>query len=83
MVKVACPGPSRRRSPDGGQTWEPARVIMDMGKYGGLPEEQNGCSDPGIIVDHKTGEIFCFAVWMHGNPGKHVFGNASRLPPAR
>lgn len=59
------------RSSDGGQTWESPRVIMDMGEYGGLPQEQNGCSDPGIIVDQKTGEIFCFAVWMWGKAGKH------------
>jgi len=59
------------RSTDGGRTWEPVRVIMDMGKYGGLPEEQNGCSDPGILVDQNTGDVFCFAVWMHGKPGKH------------
>jgi sialidase-1 len=59
------------RSIDGGQTWEAPRVIMDMGQYGGLPQEQNGCSDPGIIVDAQTGEIFCFAVWMNGKPGKH------------
>lgn len=59
------------RSTDGGQTWEPVRVIMDMGEFGGQPQEQNGCSDPGIIVDHKTGEVFCFAVWMNGKPGKH------------
>lgn len=59
------------RSTDGGQTWEPARVIMDMDKYGGLPQAENGCSDPGIIVDQKTGEIFCFALWMNGKPGKH------------
>jgi len=59
------------RSTDGGQTWEPVRVIMDMGEYGGLPQEQNGCSDPGLIVDCVTGTIFCFAVWMHGKPGKH------------
>jgi sialidase-1 len=59
------------RSTDGGRTWEGVRVIMDMGQYGGLPQEQNGCSDPGIIVDQKTGEIFCFAVWMNGKPGKH------------
>jgi sialidase-1 len=68
------------RSSDGGQTWEPVRVIMDMGKYGGLPEEQNGCSDPGIIVDRKTGEIFCFAVWMHGNPGKHQWTGDGSAP---
>jgi sialidase-1 len=59
------------RSVDGGRTWEPPRVIMDMGEYGNLPQEQNGVSDPGIIVDEKTGEIFVFAVWMWGKPGKH------------
>ena len=59
------------RSTDGGQTWEPARAIMDMGEFGGLPQEQNGCSDPGLIIDQQTGEIFCFAVWMNGKPGKH------------
>ncbi|MBI1917052.1 MAG: exo-alpha-sialidase [Planctomycetes bacterium] len=59
------------RSTDGGSTWEPQRVIMDMGKYGGLPEAENGCSDPGILVDQQTGESFCFAVWMNGKPGKH------------
>ncbi len=59
------------RSMDGGRTWEPPRVIMDMGEFGGLPQEQNGCSDPGIIVDQQTGEIFCFALWMNGKPGKH------------
>lgn len=59
------------RSTDRGTTWEPTRVIMDMGEYGGLPQEQNGCSDPGIIVDRQTGEIFCFALWMNGKPGKH------------
>lgn len=59
------------RSVDGGKTWEPVRVIMDMGEYGGLPQEQNGCSDPGLIVDRQTGEIFCFALWMNGKPGKH------------
>ena len=59
------------RSTDGGQSWEPVRVIMDMGEYGGLPQEENGCSDPGLIIDHETGEIFCFALWMNGKPGKH------------
>ncbi len=59
------------RSTDGGRTWDPVRVIMDMGEFGRLPQEQNGCSDPGIIVDHQTGEIFCFAIWMNGKPGKH------------
>ncbi len=68
------------RSTDGGRTWEPVRVIMDMGEFGGLPEEQNGCSDPGIIVDHQTGEIFCFAVWMNGKPGKHQWTDDGSEP---
>lgn len=59
------------RSTDGGQTWETPKVIMDMGTYGGLPQEQNGCSDPGILVDQQTGEIFCFSLWMNGKPGHH------------
>lgn len=59
------------RSVDGGQTWESPRVVMDMGEHGGLPQEQNGCSDPGLIVDANTGEILCFALWMWGKPGKH------------
>lgn len=59
------------RSIDGGQSWEPVRVIMDMGEYGELGQEQNGCSDPGIVVDDRTGHIFCAAVWMHGKPGQH------------
>lgn len=59
------------RSTDGGRTWDAPRVIMDQGRFGGLPEELNGCSDPGIVVDQQTGEIFCFAVWMHGKPGQH------------
>ena len=59
------------RSTDGGQSWEPVKVIMDMGEFGGLPQELNGCSDPGLIIDRQTGEIFCFALWMNGKPEKH------------
>ncbi len=68
------------RSTDGGQSWEPVRVIMDMGEYGGLPQELNGCSDPGLIVDRQTGEIFCFAVWMNGKPGKHQWNDDGSEP---
>ncbi len=68
------------RSTDGGQTWEPARVIMDMGEYGGLPQKENGCSDPGIVVDRNTGEIFCAAVWMYGRPGKHQWSEGGSEP---
>lgn len=54
------------RSIDGGITWEAMRVVLDMGTWGGLPEKFNGASDPCILVDRITGEIFVFACWMHG-----------------
>lgn len=67
------------RSTDGGKTWEPPRPIMDMGEFGGLPEDQNGCSDPNILVDKATGEIIVSAVWTHGRPGTHQWrGNGSQ-----
>jgi len=59
------------RSTDGGKTWEPPRPIMDMGEFGGLAQDLNGCSDPNILVDETTGEIFVSAVWTHGKPGTH------------
>lgn len=58
-------------SKDGGQTWTEPRPIMDMGEYGGKPENENGCSDPGILVDRETGEIFVSALWTHGKPNTH------------
>ena len=68
------------RSTDGGRTWEPPRVIMDMGEFDGLPQEQNGCSDPGIVVDQQTGEIFCGAMWMWGKTGKHQWDGDGSEP---
>ena len=68
------------RSTDGGQSWEPVRVIMDMSEYGGLGQEENGVSDPGIVVDQNTGEIFCAAVWMWGKPGKHQWSEDGSEP---
>ncbi|MFP6765129.1 MAG: sialidase family protein, partial [Planctomycetaceae bacterium] len=68
------------RSMDGGQTWSPQRVIMDMQEYGGLPQEQNGVSDPGIVVDPQTGEIFVSAVWTWGKPGTHQWNKDGSEP---
>lgn len=66
------------RSTDGGRTWEPVRIAMDMGEYGGLPQAENGVSDPGLVVDLKTGTIFCFGTWMNGKAGYHQWvGNGS------
>ena len=58
------------RSTDGGTTWERMKVIMDMGEWGGLPENQNGIGDPSVLVDQVTGTIWVAAVWAHGHPGE-------------
>ncbi|NWK54768.1 exo-alpha-sialidase [Verrucomicrobiaceae bacterium N1E253] len=68
------------RSTDGGQTWSAPTPIMDMGTFGGKPEKENGCSDPGILVDRKTGEIFVTACWTHGKPGTHQWRGKGSEP---
>jgi len=68
------------RSTDGGKTWGKPRPIMDMGRHGGLPEDQNGCSDPNILVDRTTGEIIVSAVWTHGKPGTHQWRGRGSEP---
>ncbi len=65
------------RSTDGGKSWEPMKVIMDMGEHGGLPQDQNGIGDPAILVDHETGHIWVAALWLHGKPGEMAW-NSSR-----
>jgi hypothetical protein len=45
-----------RRSVDSGQTWTPMEV-MD-------PVTAGGCSDPSLIVDETTSDIFCFYNYM-------------------
>ncbi len=53
------------RSTDGGQSWEPMRVIMDMGDD---PDwSYDGIGDPAVLVDHVTGGIWVIATWSHGN----------------
>jgi sialidase-1 len=59
------------RSSDGGQTWTAPVPIMDMGEFGGKPQDENGCSDANILVDPKSGEALVSAVWTHGKPGTH------------
>ncbi len=54
------------RSTDGGNTWEPMRIALDMGEWGGLPEKYNGVSDANILVDKNSGTIFIAGLWMHG-----------------
>jgi sialidase-1 len=54
------------RSTDGGETWEPMKVIMDMGTYGGLPQRRNGTGDPCILYDTRNGVIWVASLWMSG-----------------
>ncbi|MFT5166885.1 MAG: sialidase-1 [Saprospiraceae bacterium] len=61
------------RSTDGGQTWEPMKVIMDMGEWGGLPQKENGIGDPSILIDRQTNTIWVAALWIHGYVGKHAW----------
>ncbi len=64
------------RSTDGGKTWEPMKIIMDMGEFGGLPQNQNGIGDPTVLIDRNTNTIWVAALWLHGFPGERAW-NAS------
>ena len=68
------------RSTDGGNTWEPMRIGLDMKEWGGLPEKFNGVSDACILVDENSDRIFLAGLWMHGvinDDGKWVEGLTS------
>ncbi|MCK4679431.1 MAG: exo-alpha-sialidase [Bacteroidales bacterium] len=54
------------RSTDGGNTWEPMRIGLDMGEWGNLPQKFNGVSDACILVDKNSDAIFVAGLWMHG-----------------
>ena len=65
------------RSTDGGQTWEPMRVVLDMGEWGGLPQKYNGVADACILADARSGAVFVTGLWMHGvldNRGRPIGG---------
>lgn len=51
------------RSTDGGKTWEPMKIIMDMG----APHENNGVGDPAILFDPVSETIWVAALWSKGN----------------
>jgi sialidase-1 len=63
------------RSTDGGQTWEPMKVIMDMGE----PHENNGVGDPAILFDPATNKIVVAALWSKGN--RSIAGSGPGLSP--
>lgn len=54
------------RSEDGGDNWEPMRIVLDMKEWGDLPQKFNGVSDANILVDEKTGDIYVVGLWMYG-----------------
>lgn len=59
------------RSKDGGRTWLPMQVAIDMRGYGGLPDAQNGVGDPSIL---STGEeLWIMALWTHGLGGQRAW----------
>jgi len=66
------------RSLDGGISWEPMKIIMDMGTWGGLPEDQNGIGDPAVLVDHQTGTIWVAALWAHGKPNEMIWNSSDQ-----
>jgi len=63
------------RSTDGGQTWEPMKVIMDMGP----PHENSGIGDPAILIDPFTKKIWVAALWSKGN--RSIAGSEPGLSP--
>ena len=63
------------RSTDGGNTWEPMKVIMDMG----APHENNGIGDPAILFDPITKKLWVAALWSKGNHS--IAGSLPGLSP--
>ena len=60
------------RSTDGGASWEPMRVAIDMGND---PEHRHdGVGDPAVLVDPASGRIFIVALWSHGDRSWHGSG---------
>lgn len=63
------------RSTDGGMSWEPMRVIMDMGE----PHDNNGVGDPAIVFDPISKKLFVVALWSKGN--RSIAGSGPGLTP--
>lgn len=63
------------RSTDGGNTWEPTQVIMDMGP----PHENNGVGDPAILFDPATKTTWVAALWSKGN--RSIAGSLPGIHP--
>ena len=60
------------RSTDGGRTWQPMQVIMDMGSDSKW--QYDGIGDPAVLVDEQTGTVWVAATWSHGKRAWHGSG---------
>lgn len=67
-----------QRSTDGGKTWEPMRVALDMGRDPDFAFD--GVGDPCIFADRETGRLFIAALWSHGRRAWH--GSGPGMTPA-
>lgn len=63
------------RSTDKGKTWEPMKVIMDMGE----PHDNNGVGDPAILFDPVTRRLWVAALWSKGK--RSIAGSLPGISP--
>lgn len=63
------------RSTDSGRTWQPMKVIMDMG----APHQNNGVGDPAVLFDPVTKKIWVAALWSKGN--RSIAGSLPGISP--
>lgn len=63
------------RSTNGGRTWEPMKVIMDMG----APHQNNGIGDPAVLFDPVTKKLWVAALWSKGD--RSIAGSEPGLTP--
>lgn len=66
------------RSTDGGQTWEPMKIIMDMGEWGGRPQNENGTGDPCVLYDTQNHTLWVASLWMSGSTPDQMLWWASK-----
>jgi sialidase-1 len=66
------------RSTDGGKTWEPMRIALDMGRDPAFAFD--GVGDPCIFCDRETGRLSVAALWSHGKRAWH--GSGPGMTPA-
>lgn len=60
------------RSTDGGRSWEPMIIAMNMGND--PAHRHDGVGDPALLVDRQTGRIWLAALWSHGDRAWHGSG---------